>query len=135
MIFLVTSAVSSLLSVPSLAIAYRRELQLHFFSERNSNLFRLIKNKFFGSVFNMTSTALFLIRGEPRNVNIFNNISSALSLPLAVGATACALAGLETELVCVLRPVLGISNMSVSIITFLSLLYKYCSTDNWIKYV
>ena len=112
MYFLLLSIISLPLSFPTLLIAYRQERITLLSNVLNLSTFRLIKNKFFGSVFNITTTAMCITIG--------------VLVPVLSAANISFLVSWEANTVCVVRPLVSwVLASTIFLVGFVSLLYKY----------
>ena len=119
------------LSIPSLVIAYRK-VTLSDQSSDSISLIRLVKNKFLGSVFNITTTLMNVLLGniqssQAQRAGLFDISSPGITVPISSAVSISLMAGSEDgrELVCTLRPFLTWnSDCAIIIVGFLSLLYK-----------
>ena len=112
LIFLAICLVCLPLSIPSLAIAYR-SVHPQLFSSCWYFVFRLGKNKFFGSAFNINTAAMMILTG--------------VTVPMSAATNLSLLAGLKEEemLLCILKPsILWVWTGSIFISAFFSALFK-----------
>ena len=125
MLFLLQCLALLPFSGPSLAIAYRFIKYLISCILKYS--VRLIRNKSLGSVFNVTTTAMFIVIGKAV-VNILTESSesfSGLFVPILTAVNISLLVGTDRMVACLLKPFISwLLYVTIFTVLPLSLLYK-----------
>ena len=83
-----------------------------------------MKNKFFGSVFNITTMAMCMMIGKTEGCYQGDHLPAGLLVPFLSAANISYLVNWEFNMVC-MRPLAGwVLASTISLVGFLSLLYK-----------